>query len=81
MVKQRLLFTFTADLVKEPVMHNLSQQFNVITNIIRADIAEDRGWALVDLDGKEEDIEQGIAWATSRGMRVDPAGEDIITED
>ena len=75
-MKQRYLFTFTADLVKEPVIHNISQQFGIITNIIRADITEDQGWAIVDLEGNREDIEQSIAWATSRGMRIDPAGED-----
>jgi len=74
MVKRRLMFTFTQDLVKEPVIHTLGQQFNLVTNIQLADIEEDRGWAILELEGNEEDIEQGIAWATSRGMRVEPAG-------
>ena len=31
---------------------------------------------VLELEGKEDDIEQGITWATSRGMRVEPASED-----
>ncbi|GAJ18664.1 unnamed protein product, partial [marine sediment metagenome] len=31
------------------------------------------------LDGKDEDIEAGIAWATSKGVRVNPA-KDETTE-
>ena len=76
MVKRKVMFIFNEDLVKEPVIYNLCQQFDLITNIRRADIVDDRGWVVLEIEGKEEDIEQGIAWATSRGMRVDQA-EDI----
>jgi len=77
MVKRRVLFTFSQELVKEPVIYTLSQQFNLVTNIRRADISEDESWAVVELEGDESDIEQGIAWVTSRGVRVDPVDGDI----
>ena len=76
-VKRRLMFTYTAELIKEPIIYNLGEQFNLITNIHSADIVENRGWVVLELEGAEKDIEEGIAWATSRGMRIDPAGEDI----
>ena len=79
MVKRKVTFTFTENLVKEPIIHNLGQQFDLITNIRRADIVEDRGWVTLEMEGKEEDIEQGIAWATSRGLRVDPT-EDVMKD-
>jgi len=77
MVKRRLLFTFTPELIKEPIIHNLGQQFNIVTNIHLADISEEKGWVVLEVEGDEKDIEEGIAWATSKGMRVDPAGEGI----
>jgi ABC-type methionine transport system ATPase subunit len=77
MVKRRLMLTFTPELIKEPIIHNLGQQFNIVTNINLADIAEDRGWVILELEGDEKDIEEGITWITSRGMRVDPAGNDV----
>jgi ABC-type methionine transport system ATPase subunit len=80
-VKRRLMFTYTAELIREPVIYNLGEQFNIITNIHEANIAEDRGWIILDMEGEAEDIEEGIAWATSRGMRVEPAGEDIEVDD
>lgn len=80
-VKRRLMFTYTAELIREPVIYNLGEQFNVLTNIHSANIAEDRGWVILELEGESEDIEEGIAWATSRGMRVEPAGEDIEVDD
>jgi hypothetical protein len=80
-VKRRLMFTYTAELIREPVIYNLGEQFNIITNIHEANIAEDRGWVILDMEGEAEDIEEGIAWATSRGMRVEPAGEDTEVDD
>ena len=78
MAKRRLMFTFPLELIKEPIIYNLSQQFNVITNIRRADVSEDKGWVVLELEGEEDDIEQGIAWMTSKGVRVDPVSGDIV---
>jgi len=72
------MFTFPQELIKEPVIYNLGQQFKVVTNIRRADISEDRGWVVLELEGEENDIEQGIAWMTSKGIRVDPVIGDIV---
>ena len=80
-VKRRLMFTYTSELIKEPIIYNIGEQFNIVTNIHSADIAEDRGWVILELEGEEEDIEEGIAWATSRGMRIEPAGDAINEKD
>jgi hypothetical protein len=76
MVKRRFIFTYPPELIREPIIYNLGEQFNIITNIQSADISEDRGWVVLELEGEEKDIEEGIAWANSRGMRIDPAGND-----
>jgi len=78
MSKRQVMFTFPQERIKEPVIHYLGQQFNVIPNIRRADISEDKGWVVLELEGKEEDIEAGIAWLTSKGVRVDSAVGDIL---
>ena len=78
MTKRRVMFTFPQELIKEPIIYNLGQQFNVITNIRRADVSEDKGWVVLELEGEENDIEQGITWVTSKGVRVDPIIGDIV---
>ncbi len=60
------------------IIFNLGQQYRVITNIRRADVSESKGWVLLELEGEEQDIEQGIAWVTSKGVRVDPIAGDIV---
>ncbi len=78
MAKRQIMFTFPQERVKEPLIYNLGQQFNVVTNIRRADITETKGWVVLELEGEEKDIEQGIAWMTSKGIRVDPVIGDIV---
>ncbi len=78
MVKRRVMFTFPQKLIKEPIIYNLGQQFKVVTNIRRADVSKDKGWVMLELEGEEKDIEQGIAWVTGKGVRVDPVVGDIV---
>ncbi len=78
MVKRRVMFTFPQDLIKEPIIYNLGLQFKVMTNIRRADISEDKGWVVLELEGEEKEIEDGLAWVTAKGVRVDPVVGDMI---
>ena len=78
MAKRDVMFTFPQDLIKEPIIFNLGQQFNVVTNIRRADVSEDKGWVLLGLEGDESDIEHGLTWVISKGVRVDPVIGDIV---
>jgi len=78
MAKRQVMFTFPPELVREPIIYNLSLQFKVVTNIRRADISENKGWVVLELEGDEKDIEQSIAWLTQKGIRVDPATGDVV---
>lgn len=78
MVKRAVKFTFPPELIKEPIIHNLSQQFKIVTNIRRADVSGDKGWVVLEMEGEGEDIERGIAWVTGKGVRVDPVSGDIV---
>ncbi len=78
MVKRQVMFTFPEGLIKKPIIYNLGQQFKVVTNIRRADISEDKGWVVLELEGEEKEIEDGITWVISKGVRVDPVIGDIV---
>ncbi len=78
MAKRQVMFTFPEKLIKEAIIYNLGQQFKVVTNIRRADVSENKGWVVLELEGDEEDIEQGITWVTTKGVRVDPVIGNIV---
>ncbi len=77
MARRQVMFTFPPELIREPIIFDLGVQFKVIPSIRRADISENKGWVVLELEGDEKDIEESIAWATGKGVRVDPAAGDI----
>jgi hypothetical protein len=74
MPKRRVMLTYGPEVSSEPIIYTVGQQFGLVTNIYRADATEDRGWIELELAGKEDDIEAGISWLISKGVRVDPIG-------
>ncbi len=78
MDRQRVKFTFEAELIKEPIVYALGRDFHIVTNIRRADIREDFGWVVLELDGEKEEIERGLQWVSSTGVRVDLVGGDVL---
>ena len=74
-MKRCVMFVFSSEVVAEPIIHNFGMQFGLTTNIRRANISEEGGRAVLEMEGEEKDIERGIAWATSKGVRVEPADE------
>ena len=75
MVKRKVILNFPRELLREPIIHNLGQQFGIVVNIRLAEITEDRGWLEVELEGEADKIEEGLNWAMSRGIRVEPFAE------
>ena len=78
MVKQRVKFTFPTQLITQPIIYDLGHKYHVITNVRRADVRENMGWVVLELEGEEHEIENGIEWVKSLGVRVDPVSGDVI---
>ena len=78
MSTKRVRFTFPSELIKEPVIYKLGIDFEIVTNIRRADVRDSMGWVVLELEGDDEIIKSGLDWVASTGVRVDPVGGDII---
>lgn len=72
MTKARLHLTFPERLISEPVLHRIGADFELVVNIRRANLEEDRGgWVIVEVDGPEDRIAAAIAWLAEQGLQVD----------
>ena len=78
MSTKRVRFTFPSELIKEPVIYKLGMDFEIVTNIRRADVRDSMGWVVLELEGDDEIIKNGLDWVASTGVRVDPVGGDMI---
>jgi hypothetical protein len=78
MAKQRVKFTFPQELITLPIIYELGKQYSIVTNVRRADVTEDRGWVVLEMDGPIEEIERALKWVAEKGVRVDPVEGDIV---
>ena len=78
MARKRVKFTFPQGLITEPVIYELARKFSIVTNIRRADVREDMGWVVLELEGEEDQISQGLEWVNATGVRVDPVAGDVV---
>jgi L-aspartate semialdehyde sulfurtransferase ferredoxin len=78
MARRRLKLIFGASLVKEPVIYQLGRNFEIVTNIRRADVTKDHGWVLLEVSGEADELERGVEFLESKGVKVEPAEGDVI---
>ncbi len=78
MAKKIVKLIFPQKLIKEPVTFHMAKKFDVMPNIRRANVTETVGELVLDLEGKEEDIEKGIEYLTKAGVTVEPIVGDIV---
>ncbi|MGE5808521.1 MAG: NIL domain-containing protein [Nitrospirota bacterium] len=71
MATKRLKLTFPQELIKEPVIFTMARKFDVMPNIRRAKIAENVGEVVLELEGSESKLEEGIAFLRERGVKVE----------
>src|SRR5206468_3646998 len=78
MPKQRLHLTFPEQLIQDPIIWRLGRQYDIITNIRRANVEESVGWIILEVEGTEEALEQGLAWMREMGVQVDRLSGDVV---
>lgn len=72
MARTTVRLTFRGDTLNEPVIYRMGQDYQVATNIRRADIGQDSGWLDIDLDGEQPEIDRALEYCKSRGIGVEP---------
>lgn len=77
-MKRRVLLTYPAELVPEPVIYRMIKQYEVIPSIRRADIGDDQGWVIMEIEGDAAEIERALEWVASTGVRVDHAMGEVL---
>jgi L-aspartate semialdehyde sulfurtransferase ferredoxin len=78
MGRRRLKLIFGPALVKEPLIYQLGRKFDIVTNIRRADVSRDQGWVLLEVSGEPEELDKGVLYLESCGVKVEPAEGDLV---
>jgi ABC-type methionine transport system ATPase subunit len=78
MAKRRVHLTFPENLVQEPIIFNLGKQFDIVTNIRRANVEDNFGWVILELDGEEKALDRGLKYLEERGVQVNTIAGDVV---
>ena len=65
-------------LIKEPLLWQLSNKFEVVTNIRQASVTDEIGIVSLELKGKRAEIKAAIQWLEKLGVKVEPVEINVI---
>ncbi|MFQ3588162.1 MAG: NIL domain-containing protein [Fimbriimonadaceae bacterium] len=71
MTKVEIHITAGQESVGRPWIWQLSREFGVKVNIVRANIDSDYGWVSLELEGPIEEIQRATAWLMTTGLHVE----------
>ncbi len=77
MATKRVKLIFPKDLIKEPVIFTMAKKFDVMPNIRRARITESMGEVVLEFEGTEKKLQEGIAYLKERGVKVEAIEGDF----
>jgi ABC-type methionine transport system ATPase subunit len=63
-------FIFPCALKEEPIFCNICKQFNIVLSIIEASFSTDTGWAILVIEGEEEDLNKTFEYLKSKGVEM-----------
>jgi len=79
MKKIKVTFYFPAGLITKPITYHLIRDYNLKLNILHADISLNKlGKLIVDIEGEEKDIENGLAFVEAEGLSYKLFTKSII---
>lgn len=77
-MKKRVKLTFPQDRIKEPVLFKMAKKYEVMPNIRRARVTDTVGEMVLELEGKEDNIEKGLKSLDKKGVKVELVEGDIL---
>ncbi len=70
-MKRQIFCTFPQDLIKEPLLFTLGNQFQVVPNIRGASVTDEVAILSLELEGDTQGVESAIAYLKEMGVTVE----------
>jgi L-aspartate semialdehyde sulfurtransferase ferredoxin len=75
---QRYWLTFPVERVRQPLIWELSKNFDLTFNIRSANITDEVGIVALELTGGRKAIQAAVKWLRNKRVKVDPIELDVI---
>ena len=69
---------YPGSLLNRPLIHDLICQFDLLTNILEAQVSARGGYLIVMLRGDKEQVGRALAWIAAQGAKVRTLSEVAV---
>jgi ABC-type methionine transport system ATPase subunit len=69
-IERKIYLTYPPHLVDQPVIHEFIRKFDVVVNILEANVTPQEGWLLVAVRGEEQVVREGLEWISAQGIEI-----------
>jgi ABC-type methionine transport system ATPase subunit len=70
MATKEVELTIPGTFKEEPIFYYIIKNFNVIPNIVEASFSTEMGWAIVSIEGEEEELNKLFNFLTEKGVQI-----------
>jgi L-aspartate semialdehyde sulfurtransferase ferredoxin len=78
MYSKKIVIRYTPDTVQQPVIYELVKQYDLVFNILKAQIFPRReGVIVLELSGTRNNFDRGIGFLKEMGLKVEPLSKSV----
>ncbi len=79
MIKQKIVLRFPPHVVEQPTIYHLIKDYDLMVNILRADInPRKEGRLMMELSGSEVNYQRALDWLKTQGLKIMNLEQQII---
>ncbi|MGD0230816.1 MAG: NIL domain-containing protein [Syntrophorhabdales bacterium] len=77
-MKKRIILRFKKNTIDKPVVYRLAKDFDLVYNILRANVSpRAESMMVMEIEGEEADFARGIEYLKGWDVGIEPIGQDI----
>lgn len=78
-VKKRMVLRFPSSTVNEPITYVLIKEYDILVNILNADITHGKeGNLLVEMSGEEDKVDEALVYLEEKKVEISPVVKNIL---
>jgi NAD-dependent dihydropyrimidine dehydrogenase PreA subunit len=81
MAKRKYLLGFSPAKVSEPITYKMVKKFDLMLNVLRAEVNERGGRLLIEIEGKPSKITSGVNYLKEKGVDVKELNEYVSKDE
>ncbi len=71
MARCRVFLTFPQRLINQPIIYDIGQKFEIVTNIRGASVTDETALVALQLEGDKAEIDTAVAYMIDAGVKVE----------